>query len=56
MTNLTHSVLENLVGHRLPGGCDDCDAYQTVTQSSAGVYVLTVHHDVGCPFLSGVTK
>jgi hypothetical protein len=53
--NLTHSDLDNLAGRHLPGGCDDCDADQTVTQTSDGVYVLTVHHDDGCPFLSGVT-
>ena len=28
MTNL--SALEALAGRRIPGGCDDCDAYQTI--------------------------
>lgn len=40
----------------MPGGCDDCNAYQTFREQEPGVYVLTVHHDDGCPFLSGVTR
>ena len=53
-------MLEDLTGRRLPGGCDDCDAYQTVMRMPedewGGVYILTVHHDAGCPFLTGVTR
>jgi hypothetical protein len=45
------SYLDALTGRRLPGGCDDCDAYQTVRKESAGLYVLVVHHDDTCPFL-----
>jgi hypothetical protein len=45
------SALDAMTGHRIPGGCDDCDAYQTVTHADAGVYVLTVHHDDTCPQL-----
>ena len=41
--------------HRWPGGCPDCDAFQTLDEDH-GVYLLTVHHDDGCPFLSGVTR
>jgi hypothetical protein len=48
------SALEHLTGHRLPGGCDDCAAYQTVTRVADGLYVLTVHHDDTCPALNGV--
>ena len=59
MTLTPRSALEAMTGHRIPGGCDDCDAYQTVERRPddawGGVYVLTVHHDDGCPFLSGVT-
>lgn len=43
------AVLDAMVGHRLPGGCDDCDAYQTMSQVVPGVYILTVHHDPTCP-------
>jgi hypothetical protein len=44
------SALDALTGRRLPGGCDDCDAYQTVTHETAGVYRMVVHHDETCPF------
>jgi len=54
------SALDALAGRQLPGGCDDCDAYQTVTRQPnetwGGVYVLTIHHDDGCPHLAGVTR
>ena len=54
------SAIAGMAGRRLPGGCDDCDAYQTLERQPndvwGGVYVLTVHHDDGCPFLSGVTR
>lgn len=47
----TRSVLDAMTGRRLPGGCDDCNAYQTVTTQGGGLYVLTVHHDETCPWL-----
>lgn len=39
-----------LAGARVPGGCADCDAYQTVEPAAAGVWLLAVHHDDACPF------
>lgn len=41
--------LEQMTGQRIPGGCDQCDAYQTVDTSNAPVYRLSVHHDEWCP-------
>ncbi len=41
--------LAQLEGLRIPGGCDDCDAYQTVKRVAERVTVLTVHHDDTCP-------
>jgi hypothetical protein len=41
-------LAEQLRDQHVPGGCDDCDAWQTLTGSS-GVYVLGVHHDDTCP-------
>lgn len=59
MSNRPHigstSALEHLTGRRLPGGCDDCNAYQTVRRVDGRFYVLTVHHDETCPELNGVT-
>lgn len=42
------TVLNRLDGARIPGGCDACDAYQTIT--SAGLLTeIRVHHDDWCP-------
>jgi hypothetical protein len=40
----------DLVGRETPGGCSECDAYQTVREEAEGVWVLTVHHDERCRF------
>jgi hypothetical protein len=48
----SYDFLNQLTDHRIPGGCDDCAAYQTLDRYGPGVYVLTVHHDHACPFLS----
>jgi len=45
------SVLDAMTGHRMPGGCDDCHAYQTIELAGPGVYVLAVFHDDTCPEL-----
>lgn len=50
------SVLDAMTGRRLPGGCDDCDAYQVMSRCADGLYVLTVHHDETCPYLNGETR
>lgn len=41
-----------LEGQRIAGGCEQCDAFQTVEAVEAGVWTLTVHHDPDCPFLA----
>ncbi len=35
----------------IPGGCDACNAFQTVTTIDTGIHSLTVHHDDWCPLL-----
>lgn len=49
------SSLAPLTGRRLPGGCDDCDAYQVLSRCADNLYVLTVHHDETCPRLNRAT-
>jgi hypothetical protein len=34
-------ILQSLAGQHIPGGCDDCDAYQTV-HSQDGIHVINV--------------
>lgn len=50
------SALDAMTDRRIPGGCDDCDAYQTVTDHGDGLYVLTIHHDKSCPYYRGATR
>ena len=38
-----------LAGRELPGGCDLCDAFQTLDEVEPAVWLLTVHHDADCP-------
>ncbi len=46
------TLLGQLDGARIPGGCAHCDAYQTVRPVLAGVWRATVHHDDWCPWLA----
>lgn len=47
-------LLGPLDGARIPGGCDQCNAYQTATAVAAGVWTITVHHDDWCPLLASI--
>jgi hypothetical protein len=40
-----------LEGGQIPGGCDSCNAYQTVSPLRTGVWRITVHHDSDCKWL-----
>lgn len=42
------ALTERLAGHRIAGGCDSCNAYQTVAEVD-GIYVVKVSHDDWCP-------
>ena len=46
--DVLRDVLGPLEGARVYGGCDDCDAFQTVEPVMAGVWKITVHHDSWC--------
>ena len=48
--------LEQLTGQRIPGGCDECDAFQTVDTSHAPIYRIAVHHDEWCPVLAATKE
>lgn len=48
----TLKMLGPLEGKRIPGGCDKCDAYQTVEPVAGGQWLLEVHHDDWCPVLA----
>jgi hypothetical protein len=55
MSDLTN-LFGPLDGAEIPGGCDYCDAFQTVEAVQAGVWGITVHHDNWCPILKKATK
>jgi hypothetical protein len=46
-----NDLFKKAAGKQIPGGCDLCDAYQTVEKQMPGMHVLTVHHDDWCPTL-----
>jgi hypothetical protein len=48
-------MLASLVGPEIPGGCEICDAYQTMNPDPEGdgqIWHCTVHHDPSCPQLA----
>lgn len=51
----TKQALDQLCDQKLPGGCDDCNAYQRMKLVD-GIYRVSVYHDDGCPYLNGVTR
>jgi len=46
-----NDIFKALAGQRIAGGCDRCNAYQTMTKEH-GIHVIHVHHDDWCPFLA----
>lgn len=44
-------IFRQFAGYRIVGGCDACDAYQTV-EGGHGVWLIVVHHDDDCPELA----
>jgi hypothetical protein len=42
------------VGKQIPGGCDYCDAYQTIEPipgfEDTGAWINQIHHDDWCPW------
>jgi hypothetical protein len=49
-------MLGPLDGKRISGGCEHCDAHQTVEPVEAGVWTLTIHHDDWCPVLAATER
>jgi hypothetical protein len=50
--NPANAIIASLDGAQVPGGCDHCDAYQTVRAHAdgPGLHKITVHHDEWCPW------
>lgn len=47
-------VFSQLAGQTIPGGCDFCNAEQTIRAEPGypGVWRMTVAHDDDCPWLA----
>jgi hypothetical protein len=44
-------IFESIACQRIPGGCDDCDAWQEMTRHGR-VYLVEISHDDTCPWLA----
>jgi hypothetical protein len=49
-------IYEAVRDGRIPGGCPDCNAYQTLRRVAPRIYSLTIHHDDTCPSFLAMTK
>lgn len=56
MTDSLDNLAVRFAGKRVPGGCEDCDAYQTFEREADGTYAVRVHHDDTCPWLNARTS
>jgi hypothetical protein len=45
------NVVAQIGDRRIPGGCDDCHACQTVSKTPGGWYECHIWHDDSCPWL-----
>lgn len=46
--NWLNRMAASLDGAQIPGGCDTCNAYQTMRPVDTGITQITVHHDNWC--------
>ena len=51
-------LTRRLAGRRVPGGCDECNAYQTMEEDAdlPGVFHIRIHHDDWCAFLARIQR
>lgn len=51
------SFFASLADQELAGGCDQCEAVQTLVEDTryVGVWHLTISHDDDCPVLRAMT-
>jgi hypothetical protein len=51
-TDPLRELYAKLDGVDILGGCDHCDAYQTLEPVQDKIWKVTVHHDADCPRLA----
>jgi hypothetical protein len=57
-TNPASELIRSMDGAQVPGGCDQCDAYQVVVADRWGpnMHSIEVRHDDWCPWLAARSK
>ncbi len=47
-------MFEDLIGQRIEGGCEDCNAYQVLEEDPEWdkMFYLRVYHDDTCPWFN----
>jgi len=55
---MLRELTRRLRGRRVLGGCDVCNAYQTIEKDAdlPGYSHIRVHHDDWCPFLARIGR
>jgi hypothetical protein len=45
-------LTRRLAGRRVPGGCEYCNAYQTLHEDALGIFHICMSHADWCPVLA----
>jgi hypothetical protein len=58
MQEALRELVRQLDGAQIYGGCEECDAYQTMDEDPEhpGIIHIRIHHDDFCPFLARITE
>lgn len=57
-TDSLRELARRLTGRETYGGCDECNAYQTMEEDAdlPGFLHIRIHHDAWCPFLARIQR
>jgi hypothetical protein len=48
--------ISNREQNKIEGGCDTCNAYQTIKTNKNGIHQINIHHDDWCPTLQKINR
>jgi len=54
MPDSAANAVRKLIGQKIDGGCEHCDAHQTVDELRPHFFNIVVHHEDDCPFLNSL--
>lgn len=54
--DILREIAKRLRGRRIPGGCDECNAYQTLEEDPdlPGCFRIRISHDHWCAFIARI--